>query len=31
MYNIVYLFIIIAVLLTNTEMWKVQNATILEG
>ena len=31
MYSIVSLFPTIAVELTNTEMWKVQNATILEG
>ena len=31
MYNTLQLFTTIAVVLTNTEMWKVQNASILEG
>ena len=31
MNSTVQLFTTIAVELTNTEMWKVQNATVLEG
>ena len=31
MYSTLLLFTTIGVVLTNTEMWKVQNATILEG